>query len=202
MTAVVGESGSGKSTLVDVIMRLLPPTSGRVLIDGTELSAANQTAWHRMIAHVPQAIFLADGSIADNIALSHSEQPQDLERIVAAAKEAQLHEFVVSLPDGYSTRVGERGVLLSGGQRQRLGLARAIYKQAPLLVLDEATSALDDRTEAAVNASLKGLSAAGRTIIIIAHRQSTIAGCHKIVELHDGRISDVRTSSQSVRQGA
>jgi ABC-type multidrug transport system fused ATPase/permease subunit len=188
MIALVGPTGSGKSTLADVIMGLLPSDKGRVLIDKVPLTEATQARWHRSIAHVPQSIFLADTTIARNITISLPEREPDAERIIAAATKAQLHDFILSLPAGYETYVGERGIRLSGGQRQRLGIARAIYKGTPILVLDEATSALDDRTEEAVLAALDELRRAGRTVIIIAHRQSTIRRCDAVVQLDSGRI--------------
>lgn len=186
--AIVGETGSGKSTLADLLMGLLEPAEGRISIDGAPLKAGNRQRWQRSIAHVPQSIFLADASIARNIALGTNDEQVDMERIVDAARTAQLHDFVVSLADGYDTFVGERGVRLSGGQRQRLGIARALYKQAPVLVLDEATSALDEATEEAVMEGLYRLGGTGRTIVIVAHRLSTIARCDRFIRLSEGRI--------------
>lgn len=188
MLALLGPTGSGKSTLLDVVMGLLPPNKGRVLIDGSPLTAANQHHWHRSIAHVPQAIFLTDTSIGQNIGLSLPHVNPDQERIVEAATKAQLHEFIVSLPESYETRVGERGVRLSGGQRQRLGIARAIYKNTPILIFDEPTSALDDLTEEAVIGALEGLRREGRTIIIVAHRISTVRRCDLVARLDRGRV--------------
>ncbi len=188
MLALTGPTGSGKSTLVDVLMGLLPPDSGRILIDDIRLTAVTMQQWHRSVAHVPQSIFLADSSIARNIGLSLPDSPPDSGRIVDAAKKAQLHDFIVSLPAAYETFVGERGVRLSGGQRQRLGIARAIYKNAPIFVLDEATSALDEATERAVMEALGGLRREGRTIIIVAHRDSTIRSCDLLAQLDHGRV--------------
>lgn len=188
MIALIGATGSGKSTLVDVLMGLLQPDSGRALIDEVPLTPASQQQWYRSVGHVPQSIFLADASISHNIALSLPDVPPDKERIVAAAKQAQLHDFITSLPAGYETYVGERGVRLSGGQRQRLGIARAVYKAAPLLVLDEATSALDEATEDEVLKALTQLRSEGRTIIMVAHRHSTIRHCDLVVRLDKGRV--------------
>lgn len=188
MLALVGPTGSGKSSLVDVLMGLLPPTTGRVLLDDMPLEPGTQQAWYRSVAHVPQSIFLADVSIGHNIALSLPDGPPEPDRIAGSAKIAQLDAFVASLPAGYDTLVGERGVRLSGGQRQRLGIARAIYKGAPILILDEATSALDDRIEADVMSALKALRAKGRTIIIVAHRLSTIRHCDLVARLDHGRL--------------
>jgi ABC-type multidrug transport system fused ATPase/permease subunit len=188
MVALVGATGSGKSTLLDVLMGLLRPDEGRIMIDDVALDQHGERHWHRSIAHVPQSIFLADSTIARNIALSLPDMPPDSDRIVTSAKKAQLHEFVSSLSAQYETFVGERGVRLSGGQRQRLGLARAIYKGASVLVLDEATSALDDATETAVMGALEGLRREGRTIIIVAHRVSTIRYCGLVARLDHGRL--------------
>jgi ATP-binding cassette subfamily B protein len=193
MVALVGPTGSGKSTLVDVLMGLLPPTTGQVLIDDRPLTGATQERWHRSVAHVPQSIFLSDSTIERNIALSLPDAPLDRDRIIESAKKAALHEFIISLPDGYETYVGERGIRLSGGQRQRLGIARAIYKDSPVLVLDEATSALDDLTETAVIAALEELRREGRTIIVVAHRQSTIRHCDALIRLEHGRVVEIRS---------
>jgi len=188
--ALVGATGSGKSTLGDLIMGLLEPTSGTISIDGHPLTGRVRRRWQRCIAHVPQAIFLADTTIAQNIGLARNDSGVDLDRVVAAARRAQLHEFVSALPDGYETLVGERGVRLSGGQRQRLGIARALYKEAQVLVLDEATSALDEQTEAAVMDGLYELDREACTMIVIAHRPSTIKRCDLVVKIHEGRVVD------------
>lgn len=188
MLALQGPTGSGKSTLLDLLMGLLQPDEGRILIDDVELGADSIRRWHRSIAHVPQSIFLADTSIAANIALSLPDTEPDRQRVEDAARLAQLHDFVVSLPAGFETRVGERGVRLSGGQRQRLGIARAVYKDTPILVFDEATSALDDETETAVISALDALKRAGRTIIIVAHRRSTIRHCDIVARVEHGRL--------------
>ena len=191
--AIVGRTGSGKTTLADLIMGLLEPSSGRILIDGVPLDRSTRTAWQRSIAHVPQSAFLADTTIARNIAFGAPEVEIDLDRVRTAAKHAQLDSFVAHLPDGYDTLVGERGIGLSGGQRQRLAIARAFYKEAPVVVLDEATSALDDETEAAIVASLDAMVKQGRTIIVIAHRPTSIVNCDLIIRLHQGRLAGVET---------
>ena len=200
--AIVGDTGSGKSTLVDLLMGLLDPETGSIAIDGAPLSSKNRRRWQHNIAHVPQSVFLADASIARNIALSIPDKDPDQVRIIEAAKVAQLHEFIMSLPAGYETHVGERGIRLSGGQRQRLGMARAVYKNVPVLVLDEATSALDEVTEGAVIAALDRLRQEGRTIIIIAHRRSTIRHCDLIVRLKQGRIIEFGATSGAVGAAA
>lgn len=188
MVALVGTTGSGKTTAADLLMALLKPTDGQILIDSSPLTPAKARAWRRNIAHVPQAIFLADTSIARNIALGLPGKPVDRDAVVEAAKKAQLHDFVESLPEAYDTIVGERGIRLSGGQRQRVGIARAIYKGAPVLILDEATSALDEATEASVIDALDELRRDGLTIIIVSHRASTIRRCDFIVRIEGGRI--------------
>lgn len=188
--ALVGRTGSGKTTLADLLMGLLQPTAGEIIVDGVALTAQTRRSWQASIAHVPQAVFLADTSIARNIAFGVPATQIDPERVRAAAATAQIDEFVRSLPEGYDTAVGERGIRLSGGQRQRLGIARAVYKDAAVFVLDEATSALDGATEAAVMAALDSLRSQGRTIIIIAHRLSTIEHCELVVRLENGRLAD------------
>ncbi|QNM83404.1 ABC transporter ATP-binding protein/permease [Sphingomonas sabuli] len=193
--ALVGRTGSGKSTSADLLMGLLDPGSGRITIDGTTLDDTNRRAWRANIGHVPQMPFLADATIAENIALS--SEP-DTDRVRQAAKQAQLSDFIDSLPAGYATHVGERGARLSGGQRQRLAIARAIYKDAPLLVLDEATSALDDETERAIAGALDGLQARGTTVVIIAHRSSMIAGCDQVIRLDGGRIAGTEAQAASL----
>jgi len=178
----VGKTGSGKSTLMDLVLGLLTPSEGRILIDGVELSDDNRSAWQAGIAHVPQAIYLADASVAENIAFGVPVTQIDHARVVEAASRAELAEVIAALPSGYESIVGERGIRLSGGQRQRIGIARALYKQASVLVFDEATSALDIETEAAVMRAIDGLTR-DLTILIIAHRLSTVAGCDEVVRL-------------------
>lgn len=184
---LVGKSGGGKSTLADLLMGLLDPSEGTLSIDGQTLDQAGKPAWQAQIAHVPQAIFLADSSIAANIAFGRDPKTIDMNRVRAAAEGAELLDFVDSLPDGFASAVGERGIRLSGGQRQRIGIARALYKGASVLVFDEATSALDDETEASVMAAIDRLSRS-LTIIAIAHRVSTLRTCDLIVRIEGGRI--------------
>ena len=184
---ISGETGSGKSTLADLVMGLLPPGSGSITVDGVVLGPTNVDAWRRNVAHVSQSIFLADASIARNIAFSVAETRLDMARVRSAAAEAEIAEFVEALPEKYETIVGERGVRLSGGQRQRIAIARAIYKGSPLLVLDEATNALDPDTEAKVLASLFANPA--RTVLIIAHRASALKHCDRVIRLGAGRVA-------------
>jgi ATP-binding cassette, subfamily B, bacterial PglK len=189
---VVGATGSGKSTAMDLLLGLLQPSQGAVLVDDVPLDGIARLRWQRNIAHVPQAIYLADASFADNIAFGFGLDSIDEHRVRTAARQAQIDEFIDSQPKGYATLVGERGVRLSGGQRQRLGIARALYRNAKVLVFDEATSALDSETEAAVMQSIESL---GRelTIVLIAHRVTTLRGCDVIYALDKGRV--VRTGS-------
>jgi ABC-type bacteriocin/lantibiotic exporter with double-glycine peptidase domain len=184
---IAGRTGSGKSTLMDIVIGLLEPTDGEIRVDGVALTADNRRAWQRNIAHVPQAIFLSDASIAENIAFGVRAAEIDLERARRAAEQAELGEVIAALPNGYATLVGERGIQLSGGQRQRIGIARALYKRASVLVLDEATSALDNETEAAVMRSVNRLDRS-LTVLIIAHRLSTLRGCDQIILLEGGRV--------------
>jgi ABC-type multidrug transport system fused ATPase/permease subunit len=193
----IGSTGSGKSTLIDVLMGLLPPDQGKVLIDGVPVFPDQTRGWQAHLAHVPQAIYLADISIAENIAFGLPPDRIDRERVRQAARQAQIASAIESWSEGYDTLVGERGVRLSGGQRQRIGIARALYKQADVIVFDEATSALDNQTEAAVMDSIEGLDA-DLTILIVAHRLTTLRGCDLIVELDQGVIRRAGTYQQIV----
>ena len=194
----IGRTGSGKSTLLDVIMGLLDPTVGQIRVDGHPLDPASITRWQSRIAHVPQAIFLTDDTIAANIAFGQPAHAVDLDRVRKAAAAADVSTFIETLPEGFQTSVGERGIRLSGGQRQRIGIARALYKQADVLILDEATSALDDSTEAAVMDEIEKLDRS-LTILIIAHRLSTVAKCDLVVRLDHGRIAAVGSYDEVAR---
>ena len=183
----IGKTGSGKSTLIDLITGLLEPSDGMIEIDGERLTSDNRRSWQSRIAHVPQTIYLADGNIAQNIAFGVETQKIDMERVRESACKARLAEFVEELPLKYLTSVGERGVQLSGGQRQRIGIARALYKNAAVFMLDEATSALDDATETSVMEGINDLED-DITILMIAHRLSTLKNCDCIYELINGHI--------------
>jgi ABC-type multidrug transport system fused ATPase/permease subunit len=184
----VGATGSGKTTTVDVILGLLEPQEGALNIDGQPITAANCRQWQRAIGYVPQHIYLADDSVAANIAFGVKTEDINQKAVERVAKIANLHEFVVNdLPQGYSTTVGERGVRLSGGQRQRIGIARALYHNPEVLILDEATSALDNLTEQAVMEAVNNLGH-GITIILIAHRLSTVRQCDQIYLLERGEV--------------
>jgi ABC-type bacteriocin/lantibiotic exporter with double-glycine peptidase domain len=182
---LIGETGSGKSTLLDLVMGLLLPTVGVIRVDGIAVTGGAIKAWQKTIAHVPQSIFLADSSIAENIAFGVALKDIDMDRVRQAARKAQIADFVEARQSGYAEIVGERGIRLSGGQRQRIGIARALYKQSTVLVLDEATSALDSDTEHSVMESVNTLDRS-LTILMIAHRISTLKDCDVIVELKNG----------------
>lgn len=186
--ALVGPTGSGKSTTADLLMGLLDPDEGTIAVDGVQLNDDNRQAWRANVAHVPQILFVADATIARNISLATEI---DMERVREAASLSQLDQFVRSLPDGFDTVVGERGARISGGQRQRLAIARAIYRNTPLLVLDEATSALDNETEAAILDATDKLQQQGRTVVIIAHRSKLVESCDMLLRLDQGRIVSV-----------
>ncbi len=188
--ALVGATGAGKSTLVDVMLGLLPPTSGRLLVDGGELDDTRRRGWQRVVAYVPQQIFLADDTVARNIAFGLPSHAVDQERLRWAARVAQIDDFVTEqLPKGYDTPIGERGIRLSGGQRQRIGVARALYRRPKLLVLDEATSALDNETEARFFAALES-ELSETAVVSIAHRLTTTRGFDRILVLEHGRVVD------------
>ena len=178
----VGATGSGKSTLLDIFMGLLHPTKGELIVDDKVITNDNYRSWQARIAHVPQAVYLSDATIQENIAFGIPEEEIDYNQVEMAAQKAQLSELIEGWKDKYKTVVGERGVRLSGGQRQRIGIARALYKKSNVLILDEATSALDTETENAVMQSID-LLGDDLTIMIIAHRLTTLKGCNLIVEI-------------------
>lgn len=184
---IIGTTGSGKSTAIDLLMGLLSPSKGIIAIDGNPCVGSQLKSWQKTIAHVPQMIYLADTSIAENIAFGVPKNLIDMDRILLAARQAHISDFVETLSEGYDTNVGERGVRLSGGQRQRIGIARALYKRAKVLIFDEATSALDTETELSVMESIDTLDR-DLTIILVAHRITTLSRCDKIVELEQGRV--------------
>lgn len=184
--AFVGSSGAGKTTVADLILGLLEPQHGKVTVDDIDIRSHMQ-AWHSCIGYIPQTIYLMDDTIRANIAFGIPEEQIDEQAVQKALKEAQLDEFVSTLPDGLDTVIGDRGVKLSGGQRQRIGIARALYRNPKVLILDEATSALDNETEKEVMEAIDGLHGT-RTLIVIAHRLSTIKKCDKIYEVGDGKI--------------
>lgn len=184
----VGRTGSGKSTTIDLLIGLLEPTQGRILVDGQPIVGEYQRAWQRSVALVPQHIYLADTTLAENIAFGVAREAIDLDRVRQAARQAHIADFIEGRNGDYQALVGERGIRLSGGQRQRIGIARALYKQASVLVFDEATSALDNTTEKSVMAAIEELSSQHLTILLIAHRITTVQHCDMIVELENGKV--------------
>lgn len=184
----IGSSGSGKSTLVDVLLGLLPPGSGKVLVDGQDIQHGMRN-WQKQIGYVPQVIYLTDDTLRRNVAFGLADEEIDELAVQRAIKAAQLDELVASLPDGVDIVVGERGIRLSGGQRQRIGIARALYHDPAVLVLDEATSALDSITEQDVMSAVMALRES-KTILIVAHRLSTVEKCNRLYRLEAGRIVD------------
>ena len=183
----IGKTGSGKSTIMDIIMGLLEPSNGSFLIDGKKILKSSIQNWQRNVAHVPQQIFLSDGSIEENIAFGTPLNEIDFDRVQSAAKMAQIDKPIQKLRNKYKSLIGEGGVRLSGGQRQRIGIARALYNNAEVIIFDEATSSLDSETEKVVMESIDSLSES-LTILIIAHRVSTLKNCDVIISLEDGNI--------------
>jgi len=191
--ALVGASGAGKSTFVDLLARFIDPDAGRILVDGIDLRELSLDSWTSHYAMVGQTPFLFHSSIRENIA--YGKPGAGIEAIRAAAQAANIHDFILTLPQGYDTLVGDAGARLSGGQRQRITIARALLKEAPLLLLDEATSALDSESEQAVHEALERLMK-GRTVVVIAHRLSTIRAAHRIAVLDEGRLVELGTHQE------
>lgn len=196
--ALVSESGGGKTTLTNLLMRLYQPDSGEIMIDDVAIDVVQQKSLRRHIATVFQEPALFSGTIRENIAYG-ADEPTD-EQVIAAAKAANAHDFISELDKGYDTQIGERGLKLSGGQKQRIAIARAVLKDAPILILDEATSNLDSKSEHLVQQALERLMK-GRATLIIAHRLSTIATVDRIVTLKDGRVDEIGTPKQLAKSG-
>lgn len=191
---IIGTTGGGKSTFLDVLMGLLPPDQGDITVDDVPLTATNAGAWQEKLAHVPQHIYLTDGTVRSNIALGVSPNRIDEARLQTAVDAAQVRSFLQTLPQGLDSHIGEQGVRLSGGQRQRIGIARALYKRAEVLILDEATSALDQETERAVMESIEAFSK-GVTIVIVAHRTSTLETCEVVYSINNGVVRSTHEES-------
>lgn len=189
---IVGRTGEGKSTLLDLVMGLIVPTSGEVYVDGMQINRDNCKDWQSNIAHVPQTIFLTDGTVRENIAFGVPQNAIDTERVMDCVHRSCLDAVVRTLPEGLETLVGERGVRLSGGQRQRIGIARALYKTSDVLVFDEATSALDDETESAIIESINRVDDQV-TIFMVAHRKTTLESCDQIIVIESGQIIEICT---------
>lgn len=198
VVALVGPSGAGKSTLANLLPRFYDVTEGAILVDGQDVREVSLSSLRRQIGKVTQETVLFNDTVRNNIAYGRPDVP--LERIEAAARAALAHDFILRLPEGYDTVIGERGTRLSGGERQRLAIARALMKDAPILILDEATSALDTESEAAVQAALANLMQ-GRTVLVIAHRLSTVRRADRIVVLEAGSITEEGTHDELLAQG-
>lgn len=185
---IVGASGVGKSTLMDLLLGLLHPQAGIFTVDGVPLTSHNAAAWQRSIGYVPQHIYLADASVAENIAFGVCTDQIDMQAVHEAARAAHIHDFVMDeLPQGYDTPIGDRGIRLSGGQRQRVGIARALYRNPAVLFMDEATSALDTETEEAITKAVGTLSSRSKTVVVIAHRKASLRFCDHILHLKPER---------------
>jgi ABC-type multidrug transport system fused ATPase/permease subunit len=198
VTALVGPSGVGKSTFVSLIPRFYDVCEGAITLDGHDLRDLTLASLRRQISMVLQDVFLFHGTARDNILFGRPEATE--QEVMGAAQLANAHEFIAALPNGYDTVIGERGVKLSGGQKQRIAIARAVLKDAPILILDEATSSVDTATEVAIQQALERLMV-GRTTIVIAHRLSTIRSADRIVVLAGNGIAELGTHSQLVAQG-
>ena len=199
VVGIVGPSGSGKSTLIDILLGLIEPQSGHLKIDGRTITKDNLRSWQNTIGFVPQSIFLSEGTIAANIAFGISEEKINLEQVQKAIRLAHIEELVESLELGIHTKVGERGVQLSGGQRQRLGIARALYYEADVLIFDEATSALDGITEKMIMEAIHDFSGQ-KTIVMIAHRLKTVQKCDQIFYIDEGRVADQGTYQELIEK--
>ena len=187
MIGIAGVTGAGKSTLIKLLLRLYDPSQGQVLLDGIDLRDLELSEIRKQIALVSQDVYLFHGTIAENIA--YGSEKLDLQQVESASRSAQLHDFVQTLPEGYQTIVGERGIRLSGGQRQRLSIARAVLKNSPVMIFDEATSSVDTETERLIQANLSDITK-GKTALVIAHRLSTIRHADRILVLRDGQVSE------------
>ena len=198
VVGIVGASGSGKSTLVKLVQRLYVPEAGRLLIDGVDLAMVDVAWLRRQVGVVLQENVLFNRTVRDNIALADPAMP--MERVVNAAQLAGAHDFILELPEGYDTMVGERGASLSGGQRQRIAIARALVGDPRILIFDEATSALDYESERVIQDNMRSI-VRGRTVLIIAHRLSTVRGADRILTLDHGRLVEDGSHDELIRNG-
>ncbi len=195
---IIGSSGSGKTTLINLLLRFLQQNEGQILLDGVAITSKNQQAWRNMIGYVKQNVFIFDTTFEGNIAVGCNPEDIDQKRLHSAIKLARLDEVLSQLPNGLNTQLGEGGAKLSGGQRQRIAIARALYHEAQILVFDEATSALDSETERDITDAIESLSGENRTMIIVAHRITTLKNCNVIYELREGSIYNTFSYSQLV----
>lgn len=196
--ALVGPSGGGKTTICHLIPRFYEIDNGKITIDDKDITTMTRSSLRRNVAIVQQDVFLFNASIKENIAYGDFSATD--EDIIKAAKRANIHDYIISLPDGYDTNIGERGVKLSGGQKQRLSIARAFLKNSPILILDEATSALDNATEMLIQESLAELSK-GRTTLVVAHRLSTIKNADEILVITDEGVKESGTHEELIEKG-
>jgi ABC-type multidrug transport system fused ATPase/permease subunit len=194
---IIGSSGSGKTTLINILLKFHNDYKGAIRIDNTVLNDEHLKSWRKLIGYVKQDIFLMDASILDNITFNDSNPDQ--ERLKSAVEQSSLTSFINSLPEGLNTKIGERGSSLSGGQKQRLSIARSLYRNAEILIFDEATSALDNQTEQEVSDAIDQLSNTQKTIIIIAHRLTTLKNCDRIYELKEGKIVAVHQYADLIK---
>ena len=199
IVGIIGKTGSGKSTLLDILMCLLKPTEGSLSIDGKLLSENYFEYWQSLISHVPQEIFIADTTIAENIALGQKITDIDFKKIEIVSKQAQIYDFIESLDDKYFTKVGELGSRLSGGEKQRLGIARALYRKSKLIIFDEATSALDQVTEKNIMDNIKKLYKQ-ITFVIVAHRLITLKDCDILVKIEKGKIINIVSNKKLIKK--
>ena len=196
---IVGPSGCGKSTLADLIIRFYSPQSGRILVDNKNLGDVDVRSWRKQIGFISQETFIFNGTIEENISFAEDVTISDRNKVVASAQIADMDEFIRSLPNGYQTEVGERGVKLSGGQRQRLAIARAVYRDPEIYIFDEATSSLDSISEKNIQKAIEGI-AQTKTVIAIAHRLSTVMNADEIFVLNNGRIVERGTHLELLRR--
>ena len=189
---IVGETGCGKSTFLDIVMGLLEPTKGKIYVDDICITGESENnltkSWRNLIAHVPQDIYLSDTTVINNIAFGIENNQINFDKVRLSARKAKIANFIESKPQGFTSIVGERGISLSGGQIQRIGIARALYKDAEILIMDEATSALDNKTEEKIISEISSLSE-NLTILMVAHRLTTLNNCDRIITFKDGRIT-------------
>jgi ABC-type multidrug transport system fused ATPase/permease subunit len=185
---IIGKSGSGKTTFINVLLRFLRETKGSISLDGKVLTSADDVKWRNLIGYVKQNVFIIDGNFYENIAFGVEREDVDEEKMKRVLRLSKLDEVIDNIPEGLDTNIGENGTRLSGGQRQRIAIARALYKDAEILVFDEATSALDNQTEKEITESIESLSEANATMVIIAHRITTLKNCNRIFEMKDGQI--------------
>ncbi|WP_456460927.1 ABC transporter ATP-binding protein [Reichenbachiella sp.] len=192
---IIGKSGSGKTTLMNIMLGFIEPSSGKLSVDGQVINQENIALWQKKIGYVRQDVFLIDGTLLENVAFGIPEEQVDRNKLIQAIDKAQLTEFVNELPEKGNTNIGERGTKISGGQRQRIGIARALYHGAEILFFDEATSALDSETEHEITESIRSLHESKLTMVIIAHRESTLKYCNRIIKLKSGSIAEASPST-------